>query len=478
MDYTRDTAYFSFLIESAEEERRLINAINESFIVCEGTNIVPKIAALHEGQLLDGAKAKLDKFIEFLKKLWNKFIENMNSVFLSGVKYLEKYKDVILNRKPVDGEWEVKRYDIGLERIAADPIIAFTPDLLTSGLLDSEEAFQKKLLSKSEFHGTEDFATYCKDYFTGGADEVKMQANQLNFTDMYNFCHDKKAIYDNIQKDYTAVTNGTNVAYTYIKQEINKIEQEQRKAQAAANQQATKDAANQNAQNAAQQPTPDGAEAKPPAQPPAQTQAQPQGVKVQPVKVRPQAPQPVKVQPQKPVPNNVVQFPQQRQPVKVQPVKVHQSGAIYSDLYDSYIIEAPTRTKTDASSSTPGISQGANGTLTQATRSNIALANPNIGTDGMDAAADQIINGGEGTGEERLKEISAKIDIYNKCCRTFLAAKMTAIDSAYNDYMYIIKTHVRDQLGQASDAKKTGNQMAQAGTEYQTGSQLPTANAQ
>ena len=58
------------------------------------------IRAINEAKLGDKIKTRWQKFVAFIKNMFAKFIESMTNILYNEKDYLEKYKDIILKKKP------------------------------------------------------------------------------------------------------------------------------------------------------------------------------------------------------------------------------------------------------------------------------------------------------------------------------------------------------------------------------------------
>ena len=102
-DYTMEAAYESCIQNRIDQENRINNLLAECTILNEAnTGIITKtrqISVLYEANLKDSIKAKFNKFIQFLKNIWGKFMSNMTKALGDEKTYLEKYSDIINKQK-------------------------------------------------------------------------------------------------------------------------------------------------------------------------------------------------------------------------------------------------------------------------------------------------------------------------------------------------------------------------------------------
>ena len=98
--YMHDALYESYIQSKIDSEDRLAFALMENMVITEAD--YSNIQALHEASLGDRIKVRWKKFVAFIKGLVAKFIETMSNILLDEKEYLEKYRDIILEKKPKD----------------------------------------------------------------------------------------------------------------------------------------------------------------------------------------------------------------------------------------------------------------------------------------------------------------------------------------------------------------------------------------
>lgn len=397
MDYITEYRYLEFLESSMLEQERINRCIEEAIIITEGTGIVSKIRALDEAGAVDSIKAGFAKFKEFLAKIWSKFINNMTTLFTTDKVYLEKYKDTIIHKKMIDAKWgPMKDYAKGIERIATDKPFPTKDEIgsATASILDDPMQIQAKLITQDNaFKGVEDFSSYCKDYFMGGSAEREYMSTELNLIDMYNFCFDCKVIKNNIEKDRKSIEIYCDAMINEITLNLNNVEAKKKqyeREQQVASQQAAQTAAAAPAQPAA----------------PAQ-QAKPS------------------------------RFGKRHESV----------SSTFSYLYNDYITEVE-RTAAQAQA-TPAAANGTAGSVARAT-SGTTNDPKDVTSAKADLAASSDATAKSGEDVKSLEAATAtmqgRFNNYKQVMGVFLAAKCTAVDTIYKEYMSIIRMHVKDQL--------------------------------
>ena len=129
-DYSYEASYHSYLSNKIYNENRLIDAINEKLIMNESGATMrtksAKLTAMYEAKLSDKVKGAWNKFITFIKTLYGKFMESMTNILVDEKKYLEKYKDIILGKRPKDIEFSYYgNFEEGIKRIINTEVPVF-----------------------------------------------------------------------------------------------------------------------------------------------------------------------------------------------------------------------------------------------------------------------------------------------------------------------------------------------------------------
>ena len=81
--YVDKMAYANFLFEQERNTIKLNAFISECLCIAEGGNIYDGIKAINEG-ISDKAESAWDKVMDFLRRMWGKFVENMTNLFNSN----------------------------------------------------------------------------------------------------------------------------------------------------------------------------------------------------------------------------------------------------------------------------------------------------------------------------------------------------------------------------------------------------------
>ena len=236
--YVDKMAYANFLFEQERNTIKLNAFISECLCIAEGGNIYDGIKAINEG-ISDKAGSAWDKVMDFLRRMWGKFVENMTNLFNSNGYYLEKYKDIIL-KKPIKFTEKITmpNYFNGIKNIVGVKIPLLNVQSLERIPLNVEDKTGMDNL-RTEFMNAwrngkpadnpngKEFKAWAVDYFKGlGTGEVDFTASQINMTDMYNFCHDSKNITSTLEKDKSAIERANKEFADEVKNVMSKADKD------------------------------------------------------------------------------------------------------------------------------------------------------------------------------------------------------------------------------------------------------------
>ena len=236
--YVDKMAYANFLFEQERNTIKLNAFISECLCIAEGGNIYDGIKAINEG-ISDKAGSAWDKVMDFLRRMWGKFVENMTNLFNSNGYYLEKYKDIIL-KKPIKFTEKITmpNYFNGIKNIVGVKIPLLNVQSLERIPLNAEDKTGMDNL-RTEFMNAwrngkpadnpngKEFKAWAVDYFKGlGTGEVDFTASQINMTDMYNFCHDSKNITSTLEKDKSAIERASKEFADEVKNVMSKADKD------------------------------------------------------------------------------------------------------------------------------------------------------------------------------------------------------------------------------------------------------------
>jgi hypothetical protein len=175
--------------------------INECVLISEGKNTIDNISILNES-FADKFKEAIKKIITAIGKMWAKFIEAMNTLVLRDKAYLEKYKDIILKKKPKEADYDMYDYPKGVKLITSSPVPVFNYDQM-KGILESDDKFIEGTVLKNYIvvGSKESYIDQFKTHFRGSSNTITIKSTQFNMTDAYNYCYNYKSIEASLKKD-------------------------------------------------------------------------------------------------------------------------------------------------------------------------------------------------------------------------------------------------------------------------------------
>lgn len=413
IDYVSESKTFDFRNGSYADKQDLSRYINECVILSDYSprgNRMAKLAHLNEGAA-DNIKAGLNKVHQFIQKIWAKFVERLDSLVAKDRTYLEKYKDIILKKKPVDASYEMKNYPAGIINITNTSVPIFNYNGLKDKLA-SEVDFTKFLVSgkKPEYDPEkQDFVDYCKALFTGGEETSDVNSSQINMTNLWNYCYEYKDLKEKIKKD----SNTIEAAVSEAERVINAIPTGPDKPSTTA-------------------AKPDNTEDKPEA-PKAETPAAP-----------------------------TTTSDADKEKVKGESFRFNGNPKAYSVVYEAVITEELKRTVHGDKPSNDSGSSNSSVPSTQSAAKQTSNTNTSAG-DRQETDAIKASVAADGDSEKELDEAKDKIMIYMTYTKDLFAAKLTASEEIYKSYMQIIRIHVRDHVGTNN---KISDKTVQTATNY------------
>lgn len=200
--YTRELRYKFYLAEQAAEQAKLERFINECVLIGESTNTFGNIDIIHES-FVDKLKSAIGRFLQAISNMWHKFVEASDSLLKTNKAYLEKYKDIILKKKPVDADYSMYKYEQGLPLLLRTDIPVINLNSMDQDLVDDETFMRKHFSSLVQGAKTPyKISEIAKAKFRGGnGEEVTVNSSRLNMTDIYDYCYTYKKLQDLIEKD-------------------------------------------------------------------------------------------------------------------------------------------------------------------------------------------------------------------------------------------------------------------------------------
>lgn len=213
-DYTKGITYRNYVNEKYFIDLEQHRFLQECLALSESN--IPELQQINEDMKMDKGN-KFDKFKQFIKTIFEKFMMKLNSFIQSDKSFLTKYKDIILNKKiPEYTLNNMPPYSLGIKNITNGSIPA-KPDF--KKLITETEDGVKKFIMPA-YNGTDDFADFCKRFYLCNNQENKDRKStdndpELNIKAMYEFCLSAPSAINNIKKDQTS-----------FEQEVKKIQAE------------------------------------------------------------------------------------------------------------------------------------------------------------------------------------------------------------------------------------------------------------
>lgn len=413
LDLVEDLSYSTYMIECVVESEKLRGFANLLIGVHEGAS-VERLEFIQEG-VTDKLQNIWDKFKGFLNKVWEKFKNYMFRLVDNDTEYLERYKDIILNRKPNDFTFNMPNYKEGLKRMQTVMIKPFATE--KNNVTQDEantHAYKKSLIPG--YNADDDWNKYCATYFEGGEDSIQYNLQDMNMTELYNYCHDwKSSILPSITRDQTTLQNNVNE----IEKEINSLKT---------------------------------------AQPQQGSQPQPDDQKVHTSSTS-------MLGPELRAYGEMVVNSFANRVFNEAITAAGSNGSGSSSSGDSATQTRPSGAVTKGNSSATGSSSGKVKSISSMTGEKdqqTHLGNKTTGEIQKDNKG-QIKTGADtGHTSAQVDELSKKLTGYNLACSGILTGKFTAAQNMYKDYMTLIKRHVGEQVGNKGDDRaaagdNTGN---------------------
>lgn len=207
--------YQTFIVENAINQAFYNRYMNEIELIAEGKNTIENIQILNES-LMDSVKNGIKKLLATIAKMWAKFVEGCNTLIKSDKGYLEKYKEIITGKSLPEGDYRMYNYKDGVKIL----VKATIPDFNYATIKDSLETeekflgqhFNKYLVPNSKASFTDQLIAR----FRGGANEIDLKGNQINMTDVYNYCYGYDKIRDSINKDIESIKKAGNASLEIV----------------------------------------------------------------------------------------------------------------------------------------------------------------------------------------------------------------------------------------------------------------------
>lgn len=256
LDYTR------YLESCIEEQFDMERCVHEALALSESFDAFQNLEAFTEAAT-GKFRASWEKFKAWIKKAWATFLEKIANTFKGAQSYLDKYKDIILTKKPKDGYTvTMADHELGIQRIFKPTIDKINAaDLASYGasirgaLKDATEETYKSTLeniknditsvgSTAAFKSLKEsykeagvtdstdadhVSTTLKQYYLGGEPKA-IPTTSLNMRDMYDWVYDAEKIKANIEREEKVFTDNCTLIVNEYEKAFNQAHAEAKKA--------------------------------------------------------------------------------------------------------------------------------------------------------------------------------------------------------------------------------------------------------
>ena len=251
------SAYEAYLESCVENETKLHNALLYDLgVMEESSNDI-----LLEVRIQDTVKNKWEVFKNFILRTKDRFQDSISNLLDKNRRFLEKYKDNIINTKPSD-ETTVEYngdYPEAVNRCLNTPLPVFNYERDAQWLRQDgyEGAVKDFMAGKGIKYNPDDggnLGNMFKDWFLAGErGKTTTKLSSLNFKAMYDFCYNSNKIINSLNRDIKAIDQSTNQLLNAVNKEVRERGENTNKNQATNPQQQTT-GANQQQTGQQQQP--------------------------------------------------------------------------------------------------------------------------------------------------------------------------------------------------------------------------------
>ena len=222
--YLYESAYFDYINDKITNEEAIASHLSKYIPVNEAA--YAKVRAINEAKMTDKIKVAWQRFVNFIKGIFSKFMESCTNILFNEKNYLVKYKDIILNKKPKDIDFSyVGDFETGIQRCIDTKLPVF--DWNTHHAACEAEGYGElvKLLTNGKMtydSGNDNLAEQFKTYFFASEDGKTTNGKfaDLNFKNMYNFCYNFDKIDQMVKEDTKHLDQSTNAIMNAIKKEL------------------------------------------------------------------------------------------------------------------------------------------------------------------------------------------------------------------------------------------------------------------
>ena len=197
-------SYDIFVATESMKDAELYNSIQESLIKASGNATSEALDMINEN-VADSIKSTIRKIWNLIVTMWNKFVEKMDELFKNDVKYLEKYKDIILKRAIKFNSvtcWDYFGANHGV-KVAINSKYTIDPpkEVGTQGqsakeyYVASANTFLSRIGSTTKVENVNELQDAILKQLRGEEVTLDAAAIQKNIASMYEFCYNYKSDY-------------------------------------------------------------------------------------------------------------------------------------------------------------------------------------------------------------------------------------------------------------------------------------------
>lgn len=221
--YMYESAYFDYINTKIANEEAIASHLAKYIPVNEAA--YSNLRAINEAKLSDKIKASWQRFLNFIKGIFGKFMESCTKILFDEKDYLVKYKDIILNKKPKEIEYSyVGNFREGTQRCIDIKLPVFDWNTHHAACeAKGYGALVKMIAPKMKYdEGNDNLSAQFKEYFFASEDGKVSKGTfaDLNFKEMYNFCYNFDKIDQMVKNDTRHLEQSTNAIMEAIKQQI------------------------------------------------------------------------------------------------------------------------------------------------------------------------------------------------------------------------------------------------------------------
>lgn len=206
--------YDLFILETLIQDYKLEVYVNESILIASEYPAIDQFKIIHEA-VFSKLKEGFARLLQSIATLWKKFIQTMDSLISADIKYLEKYKDIILKKPLVEDDYMMFPYWEGYNEMSNFKVPAFNYNSLKDSL-SSKDEFISKHFNPYNKDGLA-INDVARQKFRGGVDkEQKIPSSKINLSQMYDYCIGFNSLKKRLEADMKEVEKAGNSAIDII----------------------------------------------------------------------------------------------------------------------------------------------------------------------------------------------------------------------------------------------------------------------